>query len=133
MSFQALSKRDTLENLFDELHSNMSTMENNYTDSNLQANFILTNIRPKAFYNDHEQKDTYIDQYSCNVSMGVLSASSFFNYSIRYADSNKTGNFRVKGYFDPSYFTKKLIMTDGYLEWKLDHVPAFTLSQDFLF
>lgn len=65
--------------------------------------------------------------------MGVLAAASFFNYSITYADHNKTGNFRVRAFFDPSYFTKKLVMTDGYLEWKLDHVPAFTLSQDFYF
>lgn len=115
MSFQALSKRDTLENLFQELSPNMSVMENNYTDSTLGANFVLTNIHPHPFYNDHEQRDSFIDKYSCNVSMGVLSAASFFDYSIKYANSNKTGKFRVKGYFDPSYFTKKLVMTDGYL------------------
>ena len=65
--------------------------------------------------------------------MGIITVSTFFDYSIIYADKNKTGKFRAKEFVDPSYFTKKLIMTDGYLEWKPEHIPAFTLSQDFLF
>jgi len=52
----------------------MTIMENNYTDNTLQANFILTNIQPRPLYNDHLQKDTYIDKYSCNVTMGSLMA-----------------------------------------------------------
>jgi hypothetical protein len=133
MSFQTLSKRDTLQSIFEEMGNNMTSMDSNYTDATLQANFILSNIHPRPHYNDHEQKDIYIDQYTANVSMGVLAVSSFFNYSIVYADRNKTGVFRVRGFPDPSYFTKKLILTEGYLEWKPESVPAFTFSADFHF
>jgi hypothetical protein len=62
--------------------NNMTVMENNYTDSELSANFHLTNIHPRPFYNDHEQKDLYIDKYTANVSMGVIAVASLFNYSI---------------------------------------------------
>ena len=65
--------------------------------------------------------------------MGVITVATFFNYSISYADKKKEGKFRAKGYVDPSYFTKKLDMIDGYLVWKPDVVPAFTFSQDFMF
>lgn len=65
--------------------------------------------------------------------MGTMTVATFFNYSIAYEGKSKEGVFRAKGYVDPSYFTKKLIMIDGYLEWRPDTVPAFTFSQDFLF
>ena len=47
--------------------------------------------------------------------MGVITVTTFFDYSITYADKNKTGKFRAKEYPDPSYITKQLVMTDGYL------------------
>lgn len=65
--------------------------------------------------------------------MGIVAVASYFNYSITYASKNKTGQFKVRGFFDSSYFTKKLLITDGYLEWEAKEVPAFTFSQDFYF
>lgn len=131
MSFSSLSKRDTLANLFDEMSQNMTSYNSNYTDSKLQANFRINNLKPHPYYNDHHQKDTYIDKLTANVSLGVITVSSFFNYSVSYADSNKSGQIRIRGFLDPGYFTKKLTMTVGYLEWVPDQVPALSFSQDF--
>jgi hypothetical protein len=47
--------------------------------------------------------------------MGVIYIASYFNYSIGYAGKTKTGNILARGYFDPSYFTKKLSMLTGNL------------------
>jgi hypothetical protein len=63
--------------------------------------------------------------------MGTLTASTYFNYTILYNDKNKTGNVRAHGTFDPSYFTKNLTLVEGYLEWRLDIVPALTFSNMF--
>ncbi len=35
----------------------------------------------------------------------------------------------AKGFVDPSYFTKKLVLIAGALEWTPDVVPPFTFTQ----
>lgn len=55
MSYPALSKRDAIGNLFDEITSNLTVLDSNYTDSNLQANFKITNLNSGTYYNDHYQ------------------------------------------------------------------------------
>jgi hypothetical protein len=131
MSYSTLSKRDMVSNLFLEINQYAQTYENNYTDNALQANFKITNVRPQVYYNDHYQRDTYIDKYRANVTMGVLAASTYFNFTVVYNGKNKTGNIRAVGTFDPSYFTKNLTLVAGYLEWKPDIVPALTFSSMF--
>lgn len=131
MSFPTLSKRDTLANLFDEMSQKTTIIDNNYTDSTLQANFKIIGLHPHPFYNDHHQVDSYIDKLNCNVTLGVISVSSFFNYSIDYAGQNKTGKMRIRGFLDPAYFTKALKLTEGYLEWVPVNVSALSFTQDF--
>lgn len=112
--------------------SNQTTViDSNYTDNNLQANFRIIGLRPHVYYNDHHQTDSYVDKYTANVSMGVITVSSFFNFSVSYSDKNTTGTMRIRGFLDPSYFTKSLVLTDGYLEWKPAVVSSLTFSQDF--
>jgi hypothetical protein len=118
MSFPTLSKRDTLANLFEEMSQNTTIINSNYTDSNLQANFKIMGLHPHPYYNDHHQTDTYVDKYIANVTMGVLSVSSFFNYSVDYSTLSRKGTMKIKGFLDPAYFTKTLKLTEGYLEWK---------------
>lgn len=131
MSFPTLSKRDMVSNLFQEINQYSQTYDNNYTDNVLQANFKITNVKPQVYYNDHYQKDTYIDKYRANVTMGIVTASTFFNFTVVYSNKNKTGNIRAVGSFDPSYFTKNLTLIAGYLEWIPDIVPALTFSNMF--
>jgi len=113
------------------MNKDMPTYENSYTDSGLGANFKITNVRPQVYYNDHYQTDSYLDKYRANVTMGVLTSSTYFNFTVVYSNKNKTGNIRAIGNFDPSYFTKNLTLVDGYLEWKLDVVPGLTFSNMF--
>ena len=46
MSFSSLSKRDTLQKIFDTISTKMTSIDSNYTDSVSKATFILTNILP---------------------------------------------------------------------------------------
>jgi hypothetical protein len=93
----------------------MTTYTTNYTDSGIQATFKIINLLPQTYYNDRYQTDKYIDKLKANVSMGVLNIVANFNFSITYANKNKSGTIGIRGIFDPSYFTKKLKQTDGYL------------------
>ena len=120
-----------ISNLFQEMNKDIPTYQNSYTDSQIQANFKITNVRPQVYYNDHYQTDSYLDKYRANVTMRILTASTYFNFSVVYSDKNKTGNKRALGVFDTSYFTKNLTLTDGYIEWKPDIIPGLTLSNMF--
>jgi hypothetical protein len=55
----------------------MTSMGSNYTNSALQINFILTNIRPHLHHNDHEQKDIYIND-SDPESLILVEGSDYF-------------------------------------------------------
>lgn len=131
MSYSALGKRDALNNLFTELDKKMNPLDNNYTDSNLQANFKIPALLAQAYYNDHHQSESYVDKYKVNVTMGDVAIGSMFNYSISYGSSTKAGTIFAKGKLDPSYFTKNLTMQNGYLEWAPDVVPPLTFTQFF--
>jgi hypothetical protein len=57
--------------------NSMTSMGSNYTNSALQINFILTNIRPHLHHNDHEQKDIYIND-SDPESLILVEGSDYF-------------------------------------------------------
>ncbi len=115
MSFPALGKRDALNNLFAELTLNTTSIDCNYTDSNLQGNFKVIGFKPHVFYNDHHQTETYLDRLKVNVTMGDITVASKFNYTIGYSSQSKSGYIVARGKIDPSYFTKNLTMQLGYL------------------
>jgi hypothetical protein len=131
MSFPTLSKRDALTNLFMTIDKNMTALENNYTDSALSANFRIFNLTPQAYYNDHLQKESFVDRLRVNVTMGTIAIGTMFNYTIKYNGKDKMGNAMAKGFLDPSSFTKTLFLSDGAIEWNPDVVPALTFSQFF--
>jgi len=56
MSYPAMSKRDSINNMFQEINTKLPVLENKFTDSQLQASFHITNLRPMAYYNDHYQQ-----------------------------------------------------------------------------
>jgi hypothetical protein len=131
MSYSSLGKRDALTNLFAELDKSMTALDNNYTDSNLQANFKIPALRAQSYYNDHHQSESYLDRLKVNVTLGDIAIGASFNYTVTYSSSIKNGVIFAKGKLDPSYFTKNLTLQDGYLEWSPDIVPAFTFTQFF--
>jgi hypothetical protein len=74
----------------------------------MQATFRIPGLKASAYYNDHFQRETYLDKLCVNVTMGDIVVASRFNYSIAYAQSNKKGIIEAKSRLDPSYFTKNL-------------------------
>lgn len=129
MSYPTLGKRDAIGNLFLELDTKLTPISTNYTDSNLQANFKIPSLLPQSYYNDHHQKEIYLDKLKANVTLGDIAIGMTFNYSIDYSSKLKSGTIVAGGRLDPSYFTKNLTMTEGYLEWAPDVVPPFTFTQ----
>lgn len=115
MSYSALSKRDAINNLFDEVSRNMTALDSNYTDSALLANFRINSLLAQTYYNDHHQTETYLDKYRVNVTMGEVNVGARFNYSVGYRSNNKTGTIFARGKLDPSYFTKNLTLQLGFL------------------
>lgn len=129
MSYPSLGKRDAIGNLFLELDTKFTSISNNYTDSNLQANFKIPSLLPQSYYNDHHQNEAYLDRLKVNVTLGTVEIGMRFNYTIDYSSTVKNGLLFARGHLDPSYFTKNLTMTEGYLEWAPDVVPPFTFTQ----
>lgn len=61
--------------------------------------------------------------------MGPVNLAERFNYEIHYSSETKNGWALGRGIFDPSYFTKNLSMSDGFITWQPDMVPALTFTQ----
>ena len=131
MSYPALSKRDALNRLFEEVSEKMTVLSNKYTDDKLQATFELNDMKFGVYYNDHHQKEEYVNKYEVNVTNGILEAGCVVNYSIGYSNRIKRGTVLARVTFDPSFFTKKLQVIDGFLEWTPDLVPPLGLTQLF--
>jgi hypothetical protein len=129
MSYPSLSKRDALNNLFDEISRNMTALDCNYTDSNLQANFKIPALLARPYYYDHYQVESYVEKLQVKVVLGEVVIATSFNYTVTYASSNKSGLIFAKAKLDASYFTKNLTMQLGFLEWTPDVVPALTFTQ----
>lgn len=55
MSMNAISKRDSITNLFIELNTNMTTYNTTYNDTSDKIELLLTGFQPQAYYNDHHQ------------------------------------------------------------------------------
>lgn len=53
LSFNALSKRDTMTDVFKEIDRNLSTFSAKYNGDGIQ--YELTNIKPQLYYNEHHQ------------------------------------------------------------------------------
>ena len=107
----------------------MTTLDSNYTDAALLANFKITSLLAQTYYNDHHQTETYLDRLKANVTMGNVDIGVNFNYTVGYRTSNKTGTIFARSKLDPSYFTKNLTLQQGFLEWSPDLVPALTFTQ----
>lgn len=56
MSYDAISKKDTMQNLFSEVSGKLSTYNYTYNDDK-GATFTLSNLKPHFYYNEHHQKE----------------------------------------------------------------------------
>jgi hypothetical protein len=107
----------------------MTIHQANYTDSSLQANFKVLNMTPQTYYNDHHQVDSYIDKYEVNVTLGIINIGERFNYEVDYNGQIKTGWAFARGILDPSYFTKKLNLNTGSINWLPGVINPLTFTQ----
>jgi hypothetical protein len=115
MSFSALSQRDHLTALFENITTKTKVFNTSATINDTTYN--ITNLRPGFFYNDNNEKNLFVDSLMANVTSGNLVMGTRFNYSY----GNKTqikGTAFVKVSLDTFYFTKELKTDKGYLEWE---------------
>ena len=54
MSYKAMSKRDTIQNLFTEVNKLVSTYNSTYMDEK-NITYTITSFYPQMYYNDHAQ------------------------------------------------------------------------------
>lgn len=59
MSYNALSNRDHLGDLFRLVDSKMPTYGYNYTDPK-SSNYLISSMHPQLYYNEHHQKEVYL-------------------------------------------------------------------------
>ena len=56
MSYNAMSKRDTLPNLFETINSKIPTYNASYTSQNNSHTYTITSMHPQMYYSEHAQK-----------------------------------------------------------------------------
>ena len=56
MSYNAMSKRDTLPNLFDTINTKIPKYDDTYTNTSTQKTYVISNMHPQMYYNEHHQK-----------------------------------------------------------------------------
>lgn len=128
MSYNALSKRDTMTELFMLIDSRMKTYAVNYTDPKA-ANYLLTSMHPQLYYNEHHQKEVYIDPQHVNVSLGDVEFAYRLDYNITRNGATKSGWARGRVLMDQTaYFIKRLLIKDGFLEWDPTEASNLTLT-----
>jgi hypothetical protein len=63
------------------------------------------------------------------VSLGQLYLAYRFNFTMKHEQQNVTGWARGRVLVDDNYFTKKIVMILGALEWDPANVPDLTISR----
>lgn len=86
-SFEALSNRDHLTNLFENMTKKAPTYNISWRDTDGSL-YNMTDIRVGYWYNDLTQSEMYVDQYTAHVTSGALTVSLMMNYSIRMASGS---------------------------------------------
>lgn len=80
ISFEALSARDHVTQVFEAINPNISKSDPYSTTVNGTLYTILA-FTAQTYYNDIYQKDSYVDDYTANVTGGSLTLAFSFNYS----------------------------------------------------
>jgi hypothetical protein len=85
-------------------------------------------LMPHLYYNEHYQTESYHDQYSVNVTLGMLYLTHTFTFSIKHDDRAFTGHARGRTLFDDSWFTKKIYLNAGGLKWDVVNIPNLDVN-----
>ena len=126
MSYNALSKRDTIPNLFTTINAKIPLYNDSYTNTTTSKVYSFTDMHPQMYYSEHHQKESYVgkhflnlDSQHVNVTLGDIELAFRLNYHIKEEDgSNRTGSARGRVLVDQTaYFVKRLLIKDGFLEW----------------
>ena len=123
MSFQALSARDDVTRVFETLNSNI-TKANPYSTTLKGTEYTITNFTGSVYYNDVQQQDRYVDDFTANVTAGKLTLVFEFNYS----HAGQQGWAFGQVAFVDFWFTKKLLIQEGFLTWELDHLTDLAVA-----
>lgn len=129
MSFAALSQRDHLTILFEQLTNKTNT----YTASMIVdgTNYTVVGFRPGFYYNDNNEKNTFVDSLTANVTSGQLVMGGMMNYSYG-ANPVTKGTAFVKGPLAEFSFTKEVKSTKNYVEWDPVLIENITMPSDML-
>lgn len=117
MSYNAMSKRDTLPDMFGLINQKIPKYNCSWTEFKSAKNYTITNMHPQMYYNEHHQLETYvskqyiiIDFTHVNVTLGDIEFAFKLDYEISIhgsTDIKKTGMARGRALLDQnSYFTK---------------------------
>lgn len=126
-SFDVLNGRDHLTTLFENLTKLAPTY--NVTNTRDGAVFNLTNIYVGYWYNDFEQSEMFIDQYTSHITSGKLTISFYMQYAIQGTDKVVSrGNCSGKVLADSFFFQKTLNIKEGLVSWKTQEVEQIGVS-----
>lgn len=75
LSYNAISKRDTMEGLFKEVDSKMNKFNYTYNDGKGGV-FVISNLVPQLYYNEHHQLETYIGTIRSTQTPSILTSPS---------------------------------------------------------
>jgi hypothetical protein len=71
------------------------------------------------WYNDYEQSEVFVSEYTSHLTSGKLTISFFMDYSILGADKAiSKGNCSGKVLADSFFFEKSLNIDVGVVSWK---------------
>lgn len=113
-SFDALSARDHVTEVFEDLNKNMTSADP-YTTTVNGTQYTMSDFLGQAYYNDIFQKDVYVNDTVVNVTGGHLTIAVQFNYSFNGTSGTAHGNAVA----DDFWFTKRLERPEGYITWDL--------------
>lgn len=80
MSFNAMSKRDSIGNAFDEINSKISLKSLTHVDAG--TTYFIMNLRANLSYSEYYQKDQFVDKYEAKVILGTIEIGVLFDYKI---------------------------------------------------
>ena len=55
MSYNALSKRDTIGQMFEDINAKMPSYNVSYTNATQNVSYEVKNLKPSVYYNEHHQ------------------------------------------------------------------------------
>lgn len=124
-TFDALSARDHITQVFEEINPSM-TKADPYTTTLNGTQYTITDFVGHAYYNDIFQKDVYVNDTVVNVTGGSLAITVRFNYSHNGTSGYAQGHATA----DTFWFTKKIERPGGFITWEPVFINNITIKDN---